>query len=100
MATKSTQMPPDLLAAIEGDGVLTDDQLRQLVAIEAEMIGLSHDEAVDRARADTLPRDALGTDIRALVRMLDAPPSPFAWDDDAGRGAHASPGKPAIQGIP
>jgi hypothetical protein len=83
MATKTVQMPPDLLEAIEGDGVLTDDQLRQLVAIEAEMIGLTYDEAVARARADALPRNTLGTDIRALVRMLDAPPSPFAWDDDA-----------------
>jgi hypothetical protein len=78
MATKTVQMPPDLLAAIEGDGVLTAEQLRQLIAIEAEMIGLTFDEAVNRARADTLPRNALGIDIRSLVRILDAPPSPFA----------------------
>jgi len=83
MATKTVQMPPDLLAAIEGEGVLTDDQLRQLVAIEAEMIGLTFNEAVAAARADALPKNALGFDIRSLVRMLDAPPSRFAWDDDA-----------------
>jgi hypothetical protein len=84
MATKTVQMPPDLLAAIEGDGVLTDEQFRQLIAIEAEMIGLTFDEAVERARADTLPRNPIGYDIRALVRILDAPPSPLAslFDDD------------------
>ena len=83
MATKTVQMPPDLLAAIEGDGILTDAQIQQLVAIEAEMIGLTYDEAVAAARADALPKNAIGFDIRSLVRMLDAPPSPFAWDDDA-----------------
>lgn len=84
MATKTVQMPDDLLAAIEGDGVLSDEQFRQLIAIEAEMIGLSFDEAVARARADTLPRNAVGHDIRSLVRILDAPTLPLApiFDDE------------------
>ena len=50
MATKTVQVPPDLLAAIEGDGVLSREQLCQLITIEAEMIGLTFDEAVARAR--------------------------------------------------
>ena len=83
MATKTVQMPPDLLAAIEGDGVLTDEQLRQLIEIEAESIGLTFDEAVAAARAGSLPKNHIGFDIRSLVGMLDAPPSPFAWDVDA-----------------
>ena len=43
MATKTVQMPADLLAAIEGDGVLTTEQFRQLFEIEAESIGLTFD---------------------------------------------------------
>jgi hypothetical protein len=84
MATKTVQVPPDLLAAIEGDGVLSREQLCQLITIEAEMIGLTFDEAVARARADTLPRNPIGFDIRALVGMIDAPLSPFASQLDDG----------------
>ena len=84
MATKTVQMPPDLLAAIEGDGILSDAQIQQLVAIEAEMIGLTFDEAVTAARADALPKNAIGFDIRSLVRILDAPTSPLIalFDDE------------------
>ena len=69
MATKTVQIPADLLAAIE-DGVVTQEQLRQLIAIEAEAIGLTFDEAVAGARADTLPHDLCGLDIRRLSLML------------------------------
>ena len=84
MATKTVQMPADLLAAIKGDGVLSDEQLRQLIEIEAESIGLTFDEAVVAAGTNLLPKTPIGFDIQALVRMLDALPSPLAsrFDDD------------------
>ncbi len=77
-------MPADLLAAIKGDGVLSDEQLRQLIEIEAESIGLTFDEAVVAAGTNLLPKTPIGFDIQALVRMLDALPSPLAsrFDDD------------------
>lgn len=66
-------MPADLLAAIEGDGILSEEQLLQLIEIEAEVIGLTFDEAVAGARADTLPHNPIGLDLRSLVMMMDAP---------------------------
>lgn len=66
-----TVMPAGLLMAME-QGELTPDQLRQLITIEAETIGLSFDEAVRLARARQLPRTALGADIELLVELLAA----------------------------
>lgn len=71
MATKTAQMPPELLAAIEGDGELTRDQFRQLFEIEAEMIGLTFDEAIAAARAGTLPRNHIGFDLRFIASVID-----------------------------
>jgi hypothetical protein len=71
MATKTVQMPPDLLAAIEGDGVLTEDQFRQLFEIEAESIGLTFDEAIEAARTGTLPRNAVGFELRFIASIID-----------------------------
>lgn len=74
MAAIATQVPQDILDALEDDGELSDEQLRQLISIEAAMIGLSFDEALAAARARTLPRNYLGSDIEFLVRMLDYEP--------------------------
>ncbi len=68
-AEQPPEMPADLLAAIES-GVLTQEQLRQLIAIEAADLGLSYDEAVRRARNRSLPKSALGSDIELLVELL------------------------------
>lgn len=73
MATKTTQMPADLLAAIEGDGVLTREQFRQLFEIEAESIGLTFDEAIAAARSGTLPRNPIGFDLDFIASIIDAP---------------------------
>lgn len=64
-------MPPGLLLAME-QGELTPDQIRQLITIEAEAIGLSFDDAVRLARARQLPRTALGADLELLVELLAA----------------------------
>ena len=69
-AARTRQMPVDLIAAIES-GHLTQEQLRQLITFEAEELGLSFAEAVDRARRDALPKNALGTDLWMLADMLD-----------------------------
>ena len=73
MATKTVQMPPDLLAAIEGDGVLTHEQFRQFFEIEAESIGLTFDEAIAAARAGALPRNPIGDDLMFIASIIDSP---------------------------
>lgn len=64
-------IPPELSRAIEA-GELTQEQLRQLITIEAQVMGLSFDDAVSQARARTLPHTALGSDIEMLVELLAA----------------------------
>ena len=73
MATKTVQMPPDLLEAIESDGELTREQFRQLFEIEAESIGLTFDEAIEAARAGTLPRHPIGDDLMFIASIIDSP---------------------------
>jgi hypothetical protein len=64
------ELPSDLVAALEC-GELTPEQLRRLIALEAEALGLSFDEAVARARAKTLPsRDVIASDLELLVDLL------------------------------
>lgn len=65
----ATVIPPELSQAIES-GELTQNQLRQLITIEARVMGLSFDQAVDQARARTLPKTAHGSDIEMLVELL------------------------------
>lgn len=62
-------IPDDVIAAL-GEGELTQDQLRRLIAAEAAELGLSFDEAVDLARYRELPKTALGSDIELLCEML------------------------------
>ncbi len=64
-------LPQDLVTAIER-GELTEGQLRQLIALEAEAIGLDFEEAVKRAGAGTLPQNAIGADLELLVELLPA----------------------------
>lgn len=63
------RISPELQHALD-DGVLTDTQLRELIALQAATLGLDFDEAVRGAYADTLPRNATGADLRLLVSML------------------------------
>ena len=64
------EMPGALLEAIE-HGELTQAQLRELIAIEPEDLGLTFDEAVRRARQRTLPKNEIGADLALLVPLLD-----------------------------
>jgi hypothetical protein len=62
------ELPQHLMDALEDDVlILTHEQLRELIEIEAAaLLGLAFEEAEERARAGTLPKDAFGTNIETL----------------------------------
>ena len=62
-------LPVELQQAIE-EGELTDEQLRELITLEAKAVGLTYEEAVKRARDGTLPQSLLGADLELLVQLL------------------------------
>lgn len=66
-----SELPGDLAGAIEG-GLLTQEQLRRLIAFEAKQIGLTFDEAVRQARAGTIERGRYGASIWLLVGALES----------------------------
>ncbi|MDA2930678.1 hypothetical protein MYX84_12160 [Acidobacteria bacterium AH-259-O06] len=66
-----TPLPKKLQKAIK-QGELTEKQLRQLIALEAEAIGLSAEEAITLARKRTLPNNHIGGDLSLLVELLPA----------------------------
>ncbi len=48
------------------------EQLRQLITLEAEGLGLTFDDAVKLARERRLPKTPLGADLELLVQLLPA----------------------------
>jgi hypothetical protein len=71
MALAGREIPDALLRALE-DSELSQKQLRELIAFEARNLGLTFDQAVERARNDTLPRTPQGFDLQFHVLMLPA----------------------------
>ena len=72
MKDETKGMPPvpeSLRKAIDG-GELTLDQLRQLIGLEAQAIGLDFETAINRARIGTLPHNVIGSDLSLLIQML------------------------------
>lgn len=65
------KLPRSLAEALE-NGTATDTQLRQMIAIEAEALGMTYDEAIRRAADGSLPTGPLGTDIEFLAEVLAA----------------------------
>lgn len=61
---------PDRLRQAVEQGDLTEDQLRELIALEADALGLSAEEAIARAKAGKLPRTYLGDDLALLIELL------------------------------
>jgi hypothetical protein len=60
-----------LVKAIEQGQPITEEQLRELITVEAKEIGLSFDEAVRAAQDGTLPSGSLfASDIAFLVDLL------------------------------
>ncbi len=66
-----TALPKELQEAIR-KGKLTEDQIRELIALEAGEIGLSYEEAIRHARERSLPKSPIGADIELLVQLLAA----------------------------
>lgn len=69
MTVQQRQLPQDLVDAVES-GDATQEQLRQLIEIEAGWLGLTFDEAVERAHQNTLPKGYLGSNVQLLVMMM------------------------------
>ncbi len=64
-------LPANLVKAIEQGQPITEEQLRELIAVEAKEIGLSFDEAVKAAEEGTLPSGSLvASDVAFLVDLL------------------------------
>ena len=66
-----TPLPEALQEAIE-KGELTEAQLRELIALEAQALGLTYEEAVRRARDRRLPKNYIAADLELLVQLLPA----------------------------
>lgn len=62
-------LPKDLEQAI-ADGTLTEEQLKELIRLEADALGLSFDQAVKQAKAGTLPKNYIGADLELLIDLL------------------------------
>ncbi len=65
-------IPPEILEILDSGKFLTEAQLRELISIEAEWIGLTFDEAIELGRQNRLPKNDIGTDLWFLIRLLDA----------------------------
>lgn len=70
MATTTKRVPDDIVQAIENEEGLTEDQLRRLITFQAEKLELTYEEAVERGRKRTLPKNLVGSDIEFLVMLL------------------------------
>ena len=62
-------MPYELTVAME-KGEISEEQLRTLIGLEAEALGLTFDSAVLRARSGELPSTPMGADLDLLIQML------------------------------
>jgi hypothetical protein len=51
----------------------SDEQLRELITLEAKAVGLTYEEAIKRANDRTLPQSLLGADLELLVQLLPPP---------------------------
>jgi hypothetical protein len=69
MVLMKRNLSESLLRALEA-GELNGEQLRALIELEAESLGLSFGEAVARARANTLYQTPDGFDLQFHVLML------------------------------
>lgn len=70
-STKDSTMPADILEVLNAGGELTREQLKRLIVYEAGLLDLDYDEAVELARNNELPKNALGTSVQYMIQMLD-----------------------------
>jgi hypothetical protein len=64
-------LPEDLRDALER-GTMTEDQIRQLIELEALELGLDYEQAVSMVKDGTMPASPLGSSIEFLVELLAA----------------------------
>lgn len=64
--------PPDIVAALDGDVELTEDQFRRFLEWEASLIGITLDEARRLKKAGLLSRRGeVGADLDLLLGAED-----------------------------
>jgi hypothetical protein len=61
-------LPEHLTQAIE-DGFLSDEYLNEIIAFQANPLGLTFDEAIRRGRRWDLPKHLLGLDLQGWINM-------------------------------
>lgn len=64
------QLATTLTRSLEQGNPLSTEEVRELIAHEAELVGLTYEQALRRARTRTLPRNYLGADLQLLIDML------------------------------
>ena len=64
------KLPEDIKKALANGQELSIDQLKTLIAAEAQGLNLSFEEAEKRAEKGTLPKNALGSDLALLFDLL------------------------------
>lgn len=67
---KARRLEPGLVSALEQGNPLSTEEVRELIAHEAELVGLTYEQAIRRGRTRTLPRTYLGADLQLLVDLL------------------------------
>jgi len=64
------RLTPALIRSLEQGNPLSIGEVRALIEHEAELVGLTYEQAFRRARTRTLPRNYLGADLQLLIDML------------------------------
>ncbi len=69
MYESKPRMPASLVAAMENE-VLSEEQLRDIVRIEAAQFGLKLEDAIELALQNRLPATPAGFDLQFHIFML------------------------------
>jgi hypothetical protein len=64
------QLATTLTRSLEQGNPLSTEEVRELIAHEARLLGLTYEQAIRRGRLHTLPRTYLGADLQLLVDLL------------------------------
>jgi hypothetical protein len=65
--------PDDVRRLLTEGGFADDDLLRRAIAVQAQLVGFTFDEAVELEREGRLPKDGPGSLLEMLIEMLYAP---------------------------
>lgn len=63
-------LDPEIVAAIQAGAPITREQAIELATFEASQLGMTLQEAMRAHRDQTLPINAIGTDLKYLIDML------------------------------